>query len=96
VPGVVDQDVDVSDLLGKPPDFSKVPQLAGRKRAFPPASSISLTVWAPRPVSRPCTITSKPSAANFMATARPIPDVAPVTSAFGGRMSVMSLLLQVE
>src|SRR5882724_5941282 len=71
-----------------------LPRSAARKRALPPDRSISSTVCAPRPASRPCTITSKPSVASFTATARPIPDVAPVTSAFKGRMSAMPLLLQ--
>src|SRR6266852_564476 len=73
-----------------------LPRSAARKRALPPDRSISSTVCAPRPASRPCTITSKPSVASFTATARPIPDVAPVTSALKGRMSAMSLLLQFE
>src|SRR6478672_3303617 len=54
---------------------------AAMNRALPPAFSISLTVLAPRSALRPCTITSAPSRASSSAIARPLPAVAPVTSA---------------
>ena len=54
---------------------------AAMNRALPPAERISWTTSAPRRASRPCTITSAPSRASCTAIARPIPDVAPVTSA---------------
>jgi hypothetical protein len=94
--GIVDQDVDVAGLLGKPPDLCRTTKVGCEEAALPPDRSISSTVCAPRPASRPCTSTSNPSVASFTATARPIPDVAPVTSALKGRMSAMSFLLQFE
>src|SRR5438445_10798236 len=55
---------------------------APTKRARPPAAAIDSTVSAPRVASRPWTMTSAPSRASCKATARPMPDVAPVTRAF--------------
>src|SRR3954468_18536151 len=54
---------------------------APTKLALPPAAVISSTVSAPRAASRPWTRTSAPSRAKSRATARPMPDVAPVTNA---------------
>ena len=54
---------------------------APTKRALPPAASIAATVSAPRTLLRPTAITLAPSAASRRATARPMPEVAPVTSA---------------
>src|SRR6266705_5922390 len=54
---------------------------APTKRARPPAAVIASTVSVPRAASRPWTMTSAPSRASCKATARPMPDVAPVTRA---------------
>src|SRR6201996_1018301 len=64
------------------PTASKSARSAARKRAVPPAASISATASAPRAASRPLPTTSAPSAASCFATSRPIPEVPPVTSAF--------------
>src|SRR5229473_8449149 len=61
--------------------LSGSPRSAATNRACPPDSSICSTARAPRPASRPCTMTSKPSRARAVAMARPMPEVAPVTSA---------------
>ena len=47
---------------------------------FPPASSIAATTAAPRSSLRPTATTVAPSFAARIATALPIPEVAPVTS----------------
>src|SRR6478752_6949512 len=57
------------------------PTSAATKRARPRSAEIASTTVVPRPASRPWTTTSAPSRARRSAIARPIPEVAPVTSA---------------
>ena len=83
-PAVVDENVHVARLGCKPSHVVGVAEFRSHEAGAATASSIARTVAAPRSASRPCTITVKPSLASFMATARPIPDVAPVTSATRG------------
>jgi hypothetical protein len=69
-------------LLANSASNVSVVRSAAANRAAPPARSMPSTAWAPRPASRPRTMTSKPSRAKAMAMARPRSEVAPVTSAF--------------
>ena len=60
---------------------SKLARSAATNLALPPVDSIAVTTSLPRARSRPLTMTSAPSRASRSATARPMPEVPPVTSA---------------
>ena len=69
------------------------PTSAATKRARPPSAEIASTTFLPRSASRPWTTTSAPSRARRSAIARPIPEVAPVTSAVWPTRLLRLLLL---
>jgi hypothetical protein len=57
------------------------PRSAACQEAFPPSAPISATTPRPAAASRPLTTTAAPSRAHARAIARPMPRVAPVTTA---------------
>src|SRR5580704_6060577 len=77
----------LTKMSTEPTSFTKSPSSAGSfrsaatKRALPPSAVTASTTASPRAASRPCTTTSAPCLPNSSATALPIPEVAPVTSA---------------
>jgi hypothetical protein len=74
VPGIVDQHVDVAQVQGQALDVSGVVEVRPDKPGLTPRSSDLVNrVGAARGVS-----------SNRVATARPMPEVAPVTSAVRG------------
>jgi hypothetical protein len=85
-PRIVDQDIDVAaaKLDRAPRDVTRgrtVAKIRRNKVACPPAERISEIVFSPRSLLRPTTNTWTANRASLLATARPMPLVAPVISA---------------
>src|SRR5580704_8440416 len=78
-----------------PRSASRSLRSAATNRPRPPCAAISWTTSAPRSGSRPCTTTSHPSPASRTAVARPMPEVAPVTSARPNRVAASLLAVLV-
>src|SRR5580693_2060472 len=71
----------VSACLARSSSSAGLLRSAAAKRALPPSAVMASTTAWPRTRSRPCTMTSAPCRASCLATAVPMPEVAPVTSA---------------